>query len=279
MSNKDMKRHNIDRGICPNELQFQKTFVDFLNKIDCDSYGYASDKHNLRDNNRGGIVTDLFTIRPFYWGSNKDEQLKPNFEYHGKEYIDIEWYKYPLRGSTSNIELSYEKLCEILQDCLTYYNSINSIHSDKEEINRCEDEKMLQVAINFAKEKHKFQLDKADEPYINHLMWVMDDMDSNVEKIVAILHDIVEDTDVEFEDLIKLGFSDEIVEAIKAITKAKGQDYDEYLEQVKKNDIARKVKLSDLYHNMDLRRLKEITELDLKRKEKYEKAFECLIKK
>jgi (p)ppGpp synthase/HD superfamily hydrolase len=138
---------------------------------------------------------------------------------------------------------------------------------------------MLQVAINFAKEKHKFQLDKADEPYINHLMWVMDDMDSNVEKIVAILHDIVEDTDVEFEDLIKLGFSDEIVEAIKAITKAKGQDYDEYLEQVKKNDIARKVKLSDLYHNMDLRRLKEITELDLKRKEKYEKAFECLIKK
>lgn len=96
------------------------------------------------------------------------------------------------------------------------------------------------------------------------------------EKAVAYLHDIIEDTELTLEDLGEYGFSKEVIEAVDIITKKRGEDYQSYLNSVKKNKLARAVKLADLRHNSDLTRLAKVTEKDIKRKEKYQKAIDFL---
>ena len=91
------------------------------------------------------------------------------------------------------------------------------------------------------------------------------------------MHDLIEDTDYELDDLIAIDFDAEIVDAVEAITKVEGEEYDDYLKRVKANPIARAVKLSDLRHNMDLNRLPEIKPRDLERNEKYKKAVAYLL--
>jgi (p)ppGpp synthase/HD superfamily hydrolase len=104
---------------------------------------------------------------------------------------------------------------------------------------------------------------------------------SNVEgikqKITAVLHDIVEDTSITIGDLNIYGFENDIVEAINILTKTKNQNYMEYIELIDKNNIARDVKIVDLKHNMDISRLDNITDKDIKRVEKYEKAYNLLM--
>ena len=131
--------------------------------------------------------------------------------------------------------------------------------------------------IAFIAEKHKGQVDKSGKPYIVHPVTVALNCKSESGKRVALLHDVLEDTDATIEELIQLGLSDEEIEAVVLLTKPKKEDYMDYVKRVAKNPIAREVKLQDLTHNMDLTRLKEITEKDLKRKEKYEKAYQYLI--
>ena len=114
-------------------------------------------------------------------------------------------------------------------------------------------------------------------PYIFHLIHVMNNVEELDAKVVAILHDILEDTDMTKEDLINYGFSENIVESINVLTKPKQQVYMQYIENVKKNSIAKQVKLVDLKHNMDLTSLKCITENDLRRTEKYFKAYQYLL--
>lgn len=96
------------------------------------------------------------------------------------------------------------------------------------------------------------------------------------EQIVALLHDIVEDTDTTLEDLRSYGFSEDQVSAIGALTKRPSEAYDLYLPRVMKNDIARKVKIADITHNMDLSRLGSITNADLLRSERYRAALDLL---
>lgn len=134
---------------------------------------------------------------------------------------------------------------------------------------------MLSKAILLCCEAHNGQFDKGGKPYYLHPFFVALNVKTIEEKIVALLHDVVEDTDVTFEDLKEMGFSFEIIEAVKAITK-NGESYEEYLRKVKENEIARKVKMEDIKHNMDLSRLSVITDKDLKRVEKYKKAFKYL---
>lgn len=139
-------------------------------------------------------------------------------------------------------------------------------------------EDQLEMAIKIASINHYGQKDKSENPYIFHLMHVMNNVENASCKIVAVLHDILEDTDITKDDLINYGFSENIVEAINVLTKPKQQVYMQYIENVKKNSIAKQVKLVDLKHNMDLTRLKCITEKDLKRTEKYFKAYQYLLK-
>ena len=131
-------------------------------------------------------------------------------------------------------------------------------------------------AYEIAKKAHLGQVDKAGEDYIKHPEKVASFVNSDEEKAVAYLHDVIEDTELTLEDLREYGFSEEVLKAVDVITKKKGQDYQTYLNSVKENKLARVVKLADLRHNSDLTRLINITEKDRERKEKYQKAIDFL---
>lgn len=112
--------------------------------------------------------------------------------------------------------------------------------------------------------------------YIKHPETVASFVATDEEKAVAYLHDVIEDTSLTLLDLKKEGFSKNIIEAVDILTKKKGQDYQSYLNLVKKNELARVVKLADLRHNSDLTRLPLITEKDLERNKKYSSAIRFL---
>ena len=131
-------------------------------------------------------------------------------------------------------------------------------------------------AYEIAKKAHLGQIDKAGEDYIKHPEKVASFVNSDEEKAVAYLHDVIEDTELTLEDLREYGFSEEVLKAVDVITKKKGQDYQTYLNSVKENKLARVVKLADLRHNSDLTRLINITEKDIERKEKYQRAIDFL---
>ena len=131
-------------------------------------------------------------------------------------------------------------------------------------------------AYKIAKKAHLGQVDKAGEDYIKHPEKVASFVKTDEEKAVAYLHDVIEDTELTLEDLYEYGFSKEVIEAVDIITKKRGEDYQSYLNSVKKNKLARAVKLADLRHNSDLTRFTEVTEKDIKRKEKYQKAIDFL---
>ena len=131
-------------------------------------------------------------------------------------------------------------------------------------------------AYEIAKKAHLGQVDKAGEDYIKHPEKVASFVKTDEEKAVAYLHDVIEDTELTLEDLCEYSFSKEVIEAVDIITKKRGEDYQSYLNSVKKNKLARAVKLADLRHNSDLTRLIKVTEKDIKRKEKYQKAIDFL---
>ena len=113
----------------------------------------------------------------------------------------------------------------------------------------------LESAIAIAVRAHAGQADKSGEPYIFHPLRVMFRCQTDEQRIVAILHDVVEDTSVTFEDLRKQGFDDAILAALDCVTKRDGESYEQFVERAAANPIARQVKLADLEDNMDLRRL------------------------
>lgn len=131
--------------------------------------------------------------------------------------------------------------------------------------------KVMKIAYN----AHLNQVDKAGVPYIFHPIHLAEQMETEEECIVALLHDVVEDTDITFEQLEK-EFSNTVIEALKLLTHDKKIDYFEYVKNLKSNPIAKKVKLADLKHNSDQTRLDNITNKDKKRIEKYLKAIEIL---
>lgn len=133
-------------------------------------------------------------------------------------------------------------------------------------------------AHEVAKKAQSGQIDKAGIDYIKHPETVASFVATDEEKAVAYLHDVIEDTSLTLLDLKKEGFSKNIIEAVDILTKKKGQDYQSYLNLVKKNELARVVKLADLRHNSDLTRLPLITEKDLERNKKYIQAIHYLNK-
>ncbi|WP_081379817.1 GTP pyrophosphokinase [Clostridium perfringens] len=114
-------------------------------------------------------------------------------------------------------------------------------------------EEQLELAIKLASINHFGQKDKSNKPYILHLLYVMNKIDDLKCKIVGVFHDILEDTDITRNDLLNYGFSEDIVIAVEILTKHKNQRYMDYIENIKRNNIARKIKLIDLKHNMDLK--------------------------
>lgn len=136
---------------------------------------------------------------------------------------------------------------------------------------------LLQRAIDIATKAHEGQVDKAGKPYIEHPLRVMNMGITEQEKILGVLHDIVEDTEWTFTMLKDEGFSDEIIDALRCITKrSNDESYDKFIQRIKKNPLAVKVKLNDLTDNMDIRRLPYLSEKDIKRLKKYLRAYKQL---
>jgi GTP diphosphokinase / guanosine-3',5'-bis(diphosphate) 3'-diphosphatase len=101
----------------------------------------------------------------------------------------------------------------------------------------------------------------------------MQQMDTSEERIVAMLHDVIEDTDIPLEYLREEGYSETIVQAIDYLTRREGESYMDFIKRVKQNPIARKVKIADIKDNMDLSRIPNPTEKDFQRMKRYEKAL------
>ena len=131
-------------------------------------------------------------------------------------------------------------------------------------------------ALKLCFEAHKNQTDKSGMPYVFHPFHLAEQMKTEETTIVALLHDVVEDTDYTLEDLSAMGFSKAVTDAIALMTHADDTEYMDYVRAIKDNPIAKAVKLADLNHNSDLSRLDAVDEKALKRREKYLKAIELL---
>lgn len=135
----------------------------------------------------------------------------------------------------------------------------------------------LRRAIEIATEAHRGQKDKAGNDYIEHPLRVMEAGRTMEEKITGVLHDVVEDSDWTFAMLEAEGFSKEIVDALRCVTKlSESEPYDKFITRIKKNPLAVAVKLNDLSDNMDIRRLPYLSDKDVKRLKKYLKAYKQL---
>jgi (p)ppGpp synthase/HD superfamily hydrolase len=137
----------------------------------------------------------------------------------------------------------------------------------------------LEDAIEIAAKAHRGQLDKAGQPYILHPLHVMMQCRHNEDvRIVAVLHDVIEDGVQGYRDfIINTGFRQEIIDALDCLTHDKKEDYFDYISRIKTNSLAKEVKLLDLKHNCDLERLQKVTYIDLKRVAKYKKAINILL--
>lgn len=138
---------------------------------------------------------------------------------------------------------------------------------------------ILKKAIEIATEAHKGQKDKAGNDYIAHPLRVMNSVNTTPEKIVAVLHDVVEDTHITFENLAEQGIPENLIEVIRLLTHEPDVPYFDYIENLSKNDMAVTIKLADLKDNSNLTCLNMVTPKDEKRLEKYMKATDMLMKK
>ena len=134
----------------------------------------------------------------------------------------------------------------------------------------------LEDAILLAVRAHKGLRDKADAPYILHPLRVMQQMDSDVERIAAVLHDVIEDTEYSLGDLLEKGYSEAILVALDHLTKREGEAYEDFIDRAGQNAVARNVKIADLRDNLDLDRLRYIKEVDLDRVKRYLDALQYL---
>ncbi len=131
------------------------------------------------------------------------------------------------------------------------------------------------LSFRIAAQAHRGQVDKGGRPYLLHPLAVARQVSGTESKILALLHDVPEDTDVSLEQLAPL-LPPRLLKSLKLLTRQPGQPYSEYIEQLAQDPMAAQVKLADLTHNMDLRRIPHPTEKDFQRLEKYKKAYTYL---
>ena len=137
---------------------------------------------------------------------------------------------------------------------------------------------LTKKALKLCFEAHRDQVDKTGMPYVFHPFHLAEQMTDELSTVCALLHDVVEDTEYTFDDLSKMGFPKEVIEALTLLTHEEEVPYMDYIKNLSVNQTARQVKLADLRHNSDLTRLDEIDSYALKRNEKYLLAIEFLTK-
>lgn len=191
----------------------------------------------------------------------EDNNIYYRFVYGPNEWTKTNLFKNYLKESSKN----YQKYEELNEKQVVYLLS--------QQIETYQ--RLWKLAFNLAVEKHGEAVDKGGQPYILHPKYVSDKFEVFDFKIVGILHDIVEDTDITLIDLEKMDFPKKIIKAIDAITRRKEEKYFEYIERVKKNGIARQVKIEDLKHNLLPERINKI-ENNESMKSRYLKALKIL---
>ena len=161
--------------------------------------------------------------------------------------------------------------------------TIEDVITTTKKNNRKSDSKLIRKVYNYAKAHHEGQLRKSGEPYIIHpvqVAYILSTLGLDDSTIcAALLHDVVEDTKISFDDLKEYGFPNQIIEAVKALTKQKNESYDVYIDRVIRNPIAKKVKLADMKHNSDITRIKNPSQKDYDRCQKYLDKIQYLINK
>jgi len=136
-----------------------------------------------------------------------------------------------------------------------------------------EKDSIVQVALKLATIAHSGQIDKGGKPYILHPISVAKIVETEEEKTVALLHDVIEDTPVTLEELRENGLPESVVVAVDVLTKRPGVDYGDYIQRVKQNPLALAVKIADMTHNMDLSRIQNPSAKDYARIEKYNRVL------
>jgi len=135
---------------------------------------------------------------------------------------------------------------------------------------------ILETAIQIALEAHRGQVDKAEKPYILHPLRLMNQMDDEIEMIAAVLHDVLEDSQVTIQELEKAGVPKESLEMIECLTKRNNETYEDFIRRISLNKKAAKIKIKDIEDNMNISRLKSIGQKDLDRLVKYQNALRIL---
>lgn len=138
---------------------------------------------------------------------------------------------------------------------------------------------MTKAALKLCFEAHKDQVDKSGLPYVFHPFHVAEQMKTEEEVCVALLHDVMEDTDFTVDDIRAAGMNDAVVEALLLMTHGPSVPYMDYVAKLADNPLARTVKIADLQHNLDRTRIENPTERDAQRWEKYERALAFLREK
>lgn len=140
---------------------------------------------------------------------------------------------------------------------------------------------MLDKAIALTAAQFEGKFDKGGQPYILHCLHVMNavcpNKDDHELMCIAVMHDLIEDTDIDIDDLYALGFSKRVVFGVQCMTHGSGEDYmDVYIQRIALNADARKVKIADLDHNSQMMRMKGLRQKDFRRIEKYQRAYQYL---
>ena len=135
---------------------------------------------------------------------------------------------------------------------------------------------LTKKALIIAYNAHFGQFDKGGVPYVFHPFHLAEQMETEYEICVALLHDVLEDSDFSIDDLKNYGFPNEIIDAVELLTKKKECSYTSYISQICENQLSKKIKREDIKHNLDLSRLNKITDKDKKRIQKYKQALEIL---
>ena len=135
---------------------------------------------------------------------------------------------------------------------------------------------LTKKAIKLCFDTHKDQVDKSGMPYVFHPFHLAEQMDDEMSTVCALLHDVVEDSEMTFDGLSDMGFPSEVIEVLRLLTHEDEVPYMDYVREIKNNPVARKVKLADLKHNSDSTRVDQVDDRMLRRWEKYREAIRIL---
>lgn len=135
---------------------------------------------------------------------------------------------------------------------------------------------LIELALHRALKAYGGKVDKAGKPYILHPLRLAARLDDQISQSVALLHDVIEDSDTTEDDLREEGFPESVISAVVALTRRKGESYEAFIDRVRVHPLARKIKLLDIEDNMNLLRLNAVSENDLKRIAKYHRAWKRL---